>query len=196
MQRDSRLTFWFALPLLLLLLMPTGRAFGQAVGASLNGQVVGPTGAAIPGASITLTNTGTGLALKATSSSDGAYRIAPLDPGQYKLEVQASGFERYAQNGIIITVDTAETQNVTLKIGNVQQTVNVTANAELLNTSNASLGQVINSTAITQLPLDYRTPSTLVLLAPGMTVGGNSYDQTGFSFPSNMEPSISGNGGD
>lgn len=195
MQRYPRFTFWLILPLLLVL-VPTGHAFGQAVGASLNGQIVGPSGAAIPAASISLTNTGTGLTLKTTSSGDGAYRIAPLSPGVYKLEVQSPGFERYSQTGIIITVDTAETQNVKMKIGSVKQTVSVTANAELLNTTSASLGQVINSTAISQLPLDYRTPSTLVLLAPGMTMGGNTYDQTGFSFPSNMEPSISGNGGD
>jgi hypothetical protein len=83
-----------------------------------------------------------------------------------------------------------------MKTGNVQQTVTVMANAELLNTTTGSLGQTINSTAISQLPLNGRTPSTLVLLAPGMTMGGNTYDQTGFSFPSTMEPSISANGGD
>lgn len=171
-------------------------AFGQAVGASLNGQVTDPTGAAIPGASISLRNTGTGLTLTATSSGDGAYRVAPLPPGTYVLTVKAASFQNYVQQGIVITVDTAETQNVALKTGNVQQTVTVTANGELLNTTTGSLGQTIDSVAISQLPLNGRTPASLVLLAPGMTTGGNSYDQTGFSFPSSMEPSISANGGD
>jgi len=170
------------------------RAFAQAVGASLNGQVTDPTGAAIPGAAITLKNLGTGLTLNAASASDGAYRIAPVPPGTYALSVEARGFQRYLQQGIVITVDTATTQNVAMKTGSVQQTVTVTANAELLNTTSGSLGTTINSTEITQLPLLNRMPSSLVLLSPGMTSGGNTYNQTGFAFPD--EQSVSANGGD
>jgi hypothetical protein len=169
-------------------------AFAQAVGASLNGQVVDPTGAAIPGAQITVKNVGTGLTLTATSSEQGVYRVAPLPPGTYSLSVQATGFQGYLQQGITITVDTPATQNVTLKTGDVQQTVTVTANAELLNTTSGSLGQTIDSTSVSQLPLNGRSPSTLVYLAPGMTAGGNTYNQTGFSFPT--ETPVSANGGD
>jgi hypothetical protein len=167
---------------------------GQAVGASLNGQITDPSGAAIAGAKIALKNLGTSLTLTAISSDQGAYRIAPLPPGTYELTVEASGFQRYLQQGIVITVDTPATQDISLKPGSVQQTVTVTANAELLNTTSGSLGTTINSTEITQLPLLNRMPSGLVLLSPGMTMGGNSYNQTGFSFPD--EQSISANGGD
>ncbi|RRA49133.1 carboxypeptidase-like regulatory domain-containing protein [Acidipila sp. EB88] len=170
-------------------------AFAQSVGASLTGQVTDPSGAAIPGATVTATNLGTGLKVTATSSDQGSYRIAPLPPGAYSLSVQVSGFETYLQQGITINVDTPATQNVSLKTGNVQETVTVTADAELLNTTNGSLGQTIDATAVTQLPLNGRSPASLVLLAPGMTPGGNTYSQTGFSFPSSSEPSVSANGG-
>lgn len=194
--RYQRIIVRLLLALVVVVFAPVVRSYGQAVGASLNGEITDPTGAAIPGASIALRNVGTGLTLKATSAGDGAYRIAPLPPGTYELTVEASGFQRYLQQGIVITVDTSVTQNVTMTTGSVQQTVTVTANGELLNTTNGSLGVTINSHAISQLPLNGRTPATLVLLAPGMTMGGNSYNQSGFSFPSSMEPSISANGGD
>ena len=171
------------------------RAGAQAVGASLNGQVVDASGAAISGATVTATDVGTGLKVNATSSDTGVYRVAPLPPGTYSLSVQANGFSNYLQNGITINVDTPATQNVTLQPGDVQETVSVTANAELLNTTSGSLGQTIDATAVTQLPLNGRSPATLVFLAPGMTSGGNTYNQTGFSFPSSTEPSVSANGG-
>ena len=136
-------------------------AFAQSVGASLNGQVTDSTGAAIPGATITATNLGTGLKVTATSSDQGSYRIAPLPPGAYSLSVQEAGFEAYLQQGITINVDTPATQNVILKAGNVQDTVNVTADAQLLNTTNGSLGQTIDATAVSQLPLNAALPQRL-----------------------------------
>ncbi|MGC2163291.1 MAG: carboxypeptidase regulatory-like domain-containing protein [Silvibacterium sp.] len=171
----------------------TSLTFGQAVGASLNGVVTDSTGAAIPEATVTLKNVDTGLTQTATTSGEGVYRIAPLSPGRYSLSVQAKGFQTYLQQGIIITVDTASSQNVALKAGNVEQTVTVTANAELLNTTNGSLGQTINQVEVSQLPLNGRQPSTLVYLAPGITSGGNTYNQTGFSFPD--ATTVSANGG-
>jgi hypothetical protein len=170
-------------------------AVAQSVGASLNGQVTDSTGAAIPGATVTATNLGTGLKVTAVSSGEGSYRIAPLPPGAYSLSVQVTGFEAYLQQGITINVDTPATQNVSLKAGNVQDTVSVTADAQLLNTTNGSLGQTVDATAVSELPLNGRSPASLVLLAPGMTPGGNTYSQTGFSFPSSSEPSVSANGG-
>ncbi|GGH17267.1 carboxypeptidase regulatory-like domain-containing protein [Silvibacterium dinghuense] len=193
MDRNWRRDSLLALLICVLMLGMAAPALAQAVGASLNGQIVDPTGAAIPGATVTVKNTGTGLTLTSKSSEVGTYRVAPLPPGDYTLSVQASGFQSYLQQGITITVDTPATQNVTLKTGDVQQTVTVTANAELLNTTSGSLGQTIDSTSVSQLPLNGRSPSTLVYLAPGMTSGGNTYSQTGFSFPT--ETTVSANGG-
>lgn len=166
---------------------------GQAVGASLTGQITDPTGAAIPGATVVTRNLETGLKLKATSNGQGVYTLAPLPPGTYSLTVQASGFQRYVQKGIVITVDTATTQNVAMKTGSVRQTVTVTANAQLLNTTSGSLGQTINSHEITQLPLNGRQPSTLIFLSPGVHPQNAGYLQAGDSFPD--ETGGSANGG-
>lgn len=168
-------------------------AFGQAVGASLNGQITDPTGAAISGAAVTADNEATGLAIHTTTTGQGTYTLAPLPPGTYTLTVSAGRFRPYVQRGIVISVDTATTQNVKLEIGSAQNTVTVTANAPLLNTTNGSLGETINSVSITQLPLNGRQPSSLVFLVPGMTSVGSSYNQTGFSFPN--ETGAFANGG-
>ncbi len=171
-----------------------GLAFGQVTNGSLTGQVTDPTGAAVVGASIAMTNTQTGLVLTGTTNKQGVYTISPVNPGTYNLTAEMSGFQRYQQTGIIISVSLAATQNITLKPGSAKETVTVSADAELVNTTSAELGTTINSTEITQLPLNGRDPSALVFLAPGMTAGGGQPGvQSGFSFPS--ETGASANGG-
>jgi hypothetical protein len=174
------------------------RTFGQGTSASLSGQVLDTTGAAIPGATLTLRNTDTNLSLTATSNGQGTYQIQPVPPGKYTLTVEMTGFVHYSQEGIVLAADISATQNVTLKAGSAEQTVTVTAGTELINTTSAELGTSVNALAVTQLPLNGRDPSSLVLLAPGTTniaggAGGQPGIQTGFSFPT--ETGASANGG-
>ena len=108
-------------------------------------------------------------------------------PGNYSLTITAKGFAAYVQKGIVITVDLYATQDVHLKLASAaNETVTVTADAELINTTSAELGSTVNEAAISELPLDGRDPSSLVLLAPGtvnvLNHGGEGI-QTGFSFP-------------
>ena len=179
-----------------------GAAFGQGTSASLTGQVVDNSGSVVPGATVTATNTDTGLAQTATTNGEGIYLVAPLPPGHYKLTVEARGFERYVQTGVELSVNVNSTQNVALKTGSVQETVTVFENAELINTTTPELGTTVNEAAITQLPLNGRDPSSLVLLAPGTVgvvgqggsgFGGQPGVQAGFSFPT--ETGASANGG-
>jgi hypothetical protein len=176
-------------------------AFGQGTSASLTGQVTDTSGAVVIGAAVSAQNTGTNLSVNATSGSDGVYRIAPLPPGEYKLTVEGKGFERYVQRGIVLGVDISATQNVSLKAGSTTETIEVTSEAELVNTTTAELGTTVNTAAITQLPLNGRDPSSLVLLAPGTTsvtggggagMAGQPGVQTGFSFPTETGASSSG----
>src|ERR1700683_2727653 len=194
--RFSLNRFVYALILVLLSLGGTA-AFGQGPSASLTGQVTDNSGATVPGATVTVTNTGTSLAQTATTNSEGIYLIAPLPPGNYKLTVEVRGFERYVQTGIELSVDVNSTQNVVLKTGSVQETVTVFENAELINTTTPELGTTVNEAAVTQLPLNGRDPSSLVFLAPGTTSvlagGGQPGIQAGFSFPT--ETGASANGG-
>jgi len=194
--RFSLNRFVFSLILALLFLGGT-TAFGQGTSASLTGQITDSSGAVVPGATVTATNTDTSLAQTATSDGEGIYLIAPLPPGHYKLTVEGRGFERYVQSGIELSVNVNSTQNIVLKTGSVQDTVTVFENAELINTTTPELGTTVNEAAITQLPLNGRDPSSLVFLAPGTTSvlagGGQPGIQAGFSFPT--ETGASANGG-
>jgi hypothetical protein len=160
-------------------------ALGQGTSASLTGQVTDATGAAIPNATVTVKNADTNLTQTERSNASGIYLATPLPPGRYSLTVEASGFTRYVQTGITLSVDVASTQNVELKPGSAQQTVTVTANAELINTTTPELGMTVDQAAISQLPLNGRDPSSLVFLAPGVINAsyGDGYAQSGFSFP-------------
>ena len=161
--------------------------FGQAAGASLTGQVTDQSGAAVPNATVSVENVGTTLTGQSTSNSEGVYRISPLPPGTYTLTVSASGFSKYVQQGIILTVGLSATQNVSLKVGSATQTVQISAIAELLNTTSPAIGMTVNEEDVTQLPLNGRDPQSLVLLAPGITNGtayGNiAFNQGDFTFP-------------
>ena len=174
-----------------------GVAWGQGTSASLTGLVSDPTGAAIPGATVTITNTDTNYSQTVQSDGTGVYLFRPLPPGPYKLAIDAGGFEKYLQSGIVLATSVAATQDVHLTVGSGgAETVNVTANAELINTTSAELGTSVNQEAISQLPLNGRDPSSLVLLAPGtsnvLQHGGEGI-QSGMSFAT--ETGASSNGG-
>jgi Carboxypeptidase regulatory-like domain len=189
----------FALILALVFLGGTS-AFGQGTSASLTGQITDNSGAVVPEATVTATNTDTSLAQTATTNGEGIYLIAPLPPGHYKLTIEARGFERYLQTGIELSVSVNSTQNVVLKTGSLQNTVTVFENAELINTTTPELGTTVNEAAITQLPLNGRDPSSLVVLAPGTVsvvengsgLGGQPGVQAGFSFPTETGASAGG----
>lgn len=170
-------------------------ALGQGTSASLTGQVTDSAGAALPDATVTARNTATNLMRTVTSNQEGIYQIAPLPPGNYSLSVEATGFRHYVQSGIVLSVSLASTLNVTLHPGSKDETVTVIADAELINTTSAELGETVNEFSVTQLPLNGRDPSSLVFLAPGVTnvLNSNGALQAGFSFPT--ETGGSANGG-
>jgi hypothetical protein len=156
------------LNLLLGILACASIAYGQAGSASLNGLVTDSSSAAVSGAQISVRNVDTNLTQDGTSDDQGQYQISPLPPGRYTITVTKQGFETYVQAGVILTVNQAATLNtITLRPGAVQQTVNVTANAELLNTTSAEISTMVNQASVVQLPLNGRDPSTLVYLSAG-----------------------------
>jgi hypothetical protein len=195
---QSRAQYWFvtALVLLLSVLGGTGRLSGQSTYGSLTGQVTDPVGAAIVGAGVTLTNVDTNYPQTAKTDGSGVYLFKLVSPGSYSLSVSNSGFSEYIQKGIVINANANATQNVSLKVGNTGATVTVESNTELIDTTSAELGATVNEYSVTQLPLNGRNPSTLVLLSPGMqdaTARGGEGIENGFSFPT--ESGASANGG-
>ncbi|MDE3181545.1 MAG: carboxypeptidase regulatory-like domain-containing protein [Acidobacteriota bacterium] len=146
-------------------------AFGQAT-TSLRGTVFDPTGASIPGAKVTLINSGTNLSRETTTGTNGQYYFPAVMPGTYKLTVQAQGFSTYSESGLPLLVNLPATENVHMQVGAVSQTVQVTSKAPLLNTTDASLGKTMGSLAINQLPLRAENMPLLLSFQPGVVYNG------------------------
>jgi len=184
--------------LTMLILVCTGiLVYGQGTSASLTGYVTDPSGAAIPGATVTATNVGTNFVQTVKTDGVGAFLLRPLPIGTYSLAIDSPGFTHYTQTGIELTANLSATQDVHLKVGSSKsEVVSVTADAELINTTSAELGTTVDQNAISELPLNGRDPSSLVLLAPGtsnvLQHGGEGI-QSGFSFAT--ETGASSNGG-
>jgi Carboxypeptidase regulatory-like domain len=174
----------------------TALMFGQGTSGSLTGQVTDPTGAAITGVAVILTNVDTNDAQKSVTDGQGVYSFRLVPPGSYSLVVSSEAFAKYVQTGIVINANLYATQNVQLKMASTGATVSVEANAQLIDTTTAELGITINQDAVSELPLNGRDPSSLALLSPGIVEGnkaGIAWSQSGFSFPS--ESVASSNGG-
>jgi hypothetical protein len=174
----------------------SGAIFGQGTNGSLTGQITDPLGAAVVGTTVTLTSVDTGLALTGRTDNTGVYVINLVPPGNYVLTISSTGFSQYVQKGIVISANQYATQNVQLKVASAGATVNVTADAELIDTTTSELGLTVNQAAVSELPLNGRDPSALALLSPGIVDGnraGIAWSQSGFSFPG--ESVASSNGG-
>jgi hypothetical protein len=169
-------------------------AYSQGTSGSLTGQVSDSSGAAIVGATVTLTNLGTNYQQTETTDHAGVYLVQPVEPGNYALTITAAGFAFYKQAGIVIHANEHATQDIHMKVGATGETVSVTADAELINTTTPELGMTVNEDSVSQLPLNGRDPSNLVWLAPGVINAnmGNSYTQSGFSFPLETDAAASG----
>ena len=138
----------------------------------IQGTVLDSTGAAVPGADVKATQTGTGQVRNATSGGDGAYVLSNLPIGPYRLEVTKQGFTTYVQTGITLLVNTNPTVDVALKVGNVSEQVQVEANAALVETQATGVGNVIENRRILELPLNGRVATDLIALTPAVIVQG------------------------
>jgi hypothetical protein len=142
-------------------------AAGQT-NASLRGTVSDQSGAVVVGAKLTLTNTGTGIARTTTSGSDGSYLFDLVQVGKYKLTVEKGGFATFIQEGILLELNQNGRADVSLKVGQEAQTVEVTANVAQVDTTSAVLGKVETERAIRDLPLLDRDTLQLGLLQAGV----------------------------
>lgn len=151
------------------LVVGTSSACAQEFRSTLSGRVLDTSGASIPGIKVTVIQNETGAVSETASSDEGEYTLPFLSPGPYRLVVDAPGFKRYLQERIQIGTNTRITQDVTLEVGSQSESVTVTADASLLSTATASVGQVIGTQQIESLPMNGRTPLTLAQLSFGVT---------------------------
>ena len=147
--------------------------YGQAQASSqIQGTVIDATGSAIPGADVRAIQTDTGAVRTATTETDGAYVLANLPIGPYRLEVSKQGFTTYIQTGIVLQVATNPTVDISLKVGNVSEQVQVEANAALVETQATGVGTVMENRRILELPLNGRVATDLIQYTPAVIEQG------------------------
>jgi len=137
---------------------------------SITGTVTDISGAAIADATVTLTNMGTNAELTTTTEGDGSYKFSPVRIGIYKLEVSMKGFETTSQQNIAVDVNAGVLANFALKPGSTTQVVTVTGTVPVLQTQNASVGQVVRRHEVDSLPLNGRNFTFLAQLAAGVNL--------------------------
>jgi len=139
----------------------------QFTTATLVGNVLDNTGAAVPDAKTTVRNLATGFTQNTSTDASGAFLFTRLPVGTYELTVEKQGFTSYSQSGITLTVNQVANQSVTLQVGQLTERVTVEANADLVVTRTATGGQLVDERRIVDLPLNGRGAQTLVFLAAG-----------------------------
>src|SRR5690349_1421634 len=157
-----------------LILLSTGILLSQAFYGSIVGNVNDSSGAALASTTVALTNVATGDRRTVLSGSDGSYRFVNLVPGTYRMEIEHPGFKRYTRDQIDVSVESQVRADVAMQVGDVSQSVEVQAEAPLLQTETANLSQVVGSRAVQELPLNGRNILNLIALAPGVVPQGSS----------------------
>ncbi len=143
----------------------------------LNGSVADPSGAAVAGATITLTDPANGSQRSTTSNAAGFYQFLDIPPGDYRLEAKAAGFTPYVLSKVTLQVKLPSTIPIRFQVAGVQQSVNVEGEAPLINRTDASLGNVVEGNQIDELPIAARNVVQLLSLQPGVAYLGNELDQ-------------------
>src|SRR2546427_11091245 len=143
--------------------MTCGAVWAQAT-AQISGAVQDQSGAVLPGVEVTATQTETGIARMTVTNETGHYVLPNLPLGPYKLEGALPGFRTFIQTGIVLNVNANPTVNISLQVGQVSEQVEVQANAGLVETRNLSVGQVVETARILDLPLNGRNAQELLLL--------------------------------
>lgn len=143
-------------------------AAAQAFKATVVGQVVDSAGAAVPNATVTITQPATNQTQTVTSDGEGNFTISQLDPGSYTLRIEAVNFKVLEQTNLVLETNQSARLNLMLETGSVQETVTVEAEAPVINTETSSKGEVITPRQVQDLPLNGRNFTDLALLTPGV----------------------------
>ena len=147
-------------------------AMAQTATGILDGRVTDATGAAIPGAGVSIENQDTGVHREMKTNSEGRFYQGFVLPGVYRVTVQNPGFDKHVQNNIRVNVQQTVTLDIPLKLGDVATTVEVSASAAQLSTESSTVSTVVGGRAILDLPSNGRNPFQLATLAPGVIPGG------------------------
>ena len=182
--------------LFLAVLLAVPSAFSQSTTAQVVGRVVDPSGAAVIDAELRISNSETGATRQTKTNESGSYSFPLLQPGSYRLSIQKEGFRPVTQTGIALQVDQVARIDVELELGAMTQAVEVTAAAPLLSQDTSALGQVVDSSKISNIPLNGRSTFRLVQLTPGVLAAPSANGQFGdMPVNTNQDTNFSINGG-
>jgi len=147
---------------------------GQSTYGTVDGTVVDPSGAVVAGAQVTLTNTGTEEKHTQSTGSEGSYQFVNVVPGQYRLDITKSGFKHFSRTNVSVQVQQDTHIDATLPVGQVTESVEVTAETSLLQAETSSLGQVVEERKADELPLNGRNIFNLITISPAAVAQGGS----------------------
>ena len=168
-------------------------AFGQSTGGRIIGRVADSTGAVISGVQITLANEATGVSRDTKTDQNGDYTLVEVAPGNYRMEYALQGFKKNVRSNVTLEINQVLTLNATLQPGATQETVEVSSEAPLVDTTSTQLGAVVNDRAISQLPLNARDTYQFLQLQPGVMSTTGTGNQ--IVYGSDKSGSVSVNGG-
>jgi hypothetical protein len=144
-------------------------AVAQTGDAEITGTVRDPSGSPVPAATVTITNQDTGVSRSVTPNSDGYYRFFPLSPGRYTLKVESPGFKTESVSGILVNIGLHVDRDISLTVGNVQETVTVTGEVPPIDPTKGDVSGILTNMQIDTLPVNTRQYLNLALLMPGTT---------------------------
>ncbi len=176
----------------LLLFVLSFAVWAQEFRGTISGHVFDSSGAGVPNATIQAINVATNETTTATSTAAGTYTVPLLRPGQYKITVTAQGFKQFVRENLVVEVGRILGVDITLEVGQVNESVTVSAEAALLETQTASRGGVVNTTQVAELPLNSRNPFMLGAMMAGVTFRGAAIWQRPFDNGAIAEWSVNG----
>lgn len=164
----------------------------QKTSGQISGNVVDASGAALPDATITITQVGTGSVRTVTTSSDGNYTVADLPIGTYRLSVKKTGFKESVVDNVVINVASVTRQDVSLQVGEVGEVVTISADSIQVETQTGTIGEVVTGEQVRELPLNGRSFVQLTQLQPGVAPQ-NNFDSKNKGLFSGVDFSVNGN---
>ena len=154
----------------------------QSFTGAILGTIKDPSGAVMPGVTVSITNVATNMRSEVLSDDQGAFIAPELQPGRYTLEATLPGFKRAVREGIVLQVQQRAQVDIVMAVGEVSESIEVTADAQLTETTTSSLGKIVDNRRILNLPLNTRNVYSLIFLTPGVTGSvGNQYNSMSYA---------------
>ena len=189
---NKRWGVWILVCLTALLCASVGPAFANEL-ASISGRITDSQGLVLPAVKVQAININTNVAYSAESNGDGLYRISSVPPGIYRVVVEKTGFAEIVKPNVELHVQDDIALNFAMQVGSISQTVTVEGGAPMVNTTNATVGTVVDQTYVKNMPLNGRSFQDLILLTPGI-VTQSSQSGANFNAGKGMTGEFSVNG--